>query len=159
MTLLKLYLTPVVDSYAVEPVSPVVAVALDGGASRARLDLLGAPIIVSVTWVLGAVEYDYLMAFYRSPTGMERGARPFLMDLVTLNSTAQEHTVRLIGDSLRLTGQSGLAYTVVARLEVTPPADTDEYDSSFIQLWPEYGEDLVGLLEQLEVLVNQSLPG
>jgi hypothetical protein len=122
MPLPKLWLQPVRDGYSVTPGKQNVVIQLDGGAPRVRADQLGANATVTINWILGQADYDYLLAFYRSQ--LSSGSLPFLIDLLFESSQPVEYTAQFINDGgPQLKSQSGLTYYVTATLSVAPSGD------------------------------------
>lgn len=129
----KLFLTPDNSSYDVSRNPEVLAVQLDGGASKMRRDILGASFLVNVVWILNPTQYNYINAFYR--TSVAHGSVPFNIDLILDNITLTQYVVRFIPNSFKLTSQRGLAYTVSATLEVESVADNATADNVIIDAY------------------------
>lgn len=161
MALTKLILPPDNSSYSVTDGREVLAVQLAGGASRYRRDILGATSKVSASWLLGPEPYRYLRAFYKAVT--VSGSKPFLMDLILDEPTLTEHKVYFIPESLTLTGQKGLSYSVSAQLEVYPAEmDLDAanlFASLYSELGPAWQTEFPTLEDQLNTLINIDIPG
>jgi hypothetical protein len=96
----------------------VVSVQLDGGASRTRLDKLGAVYRVPVQWTGDNNMYDYMMAFYRTATAF--GSLTFTIDLMIDSSNMTEYVAKFVPESFQLSSQSGFTFIVAAELEVIP---------------------------------------
>jgi hypothetical protein len=159
MALTKLTIPPDKASYAVQDGQEALSVKLDGGASRFRLDILGATSTVNVQWSVGPNAYLYLRAFYKSIS--KSASLPFLIDLILDQPGLTEHEAHFVVGSMRLASHRGLEYTVSAQLEVKPiPAD-DEYNEALVTMYNEYGSFEAGqeVLNQLEQLTNVDLPG
>lgn len=157
MPLPKLNLTPAQDGYAVADADDqVLRAKVSAGPSRTRLDMLGAPSDVAVTFHLTDAEYQYWRAFFRSTIGY--GSLPFLMDLLLDQPDLTEHEVKIVPGSTRLSGQRGLLYVVQARLEVKPSMEDADLDEAIAMLFAEYGDDAPNILALLEKLVNVDLP-
>lgn len=107
---------PEQSGYTVAHPNQVVSIELDGGAPRLRSDILRANSTVGVSWLLDRVEYTLFMKFMRQDT--ERGALPFLVDLVTDFFQLARHRVTLVPGSLRTSQVTGLTYRVAADLRV-----------------------------------------
>lgn len=120
----KLLFRPTRDGYSAQRGQEVLAVQLDGGASRFRRDILNAPFRVTTSWQCNPEQYNYLNAFYRTAT--EHGSSPFEIDLFLDNADYVEYTAKFIPASFKLDSQSGLTYYVSAELEVEKPFDPDE---------------------------------
>lgn len=123
---MKLLLQPERNSYSVSFAQEALAVKLEGGLARTRLDILNGAHEVPVVFICDPEEYTYLMAFYRSIAN--RGATSFEIDLFVEEAGIQECSVKFVPGSVRLTEQSGLAYTVGATLEVVPPFNATQQD-------------------------------
>lgn len=150
----KFIIPPDSSSYSVSDGKEVVAIQLDGGASRYRRDVIGATSTVSVSWILGREQYLYLRSFYRGLAG--KGATPFLIDLILDDFELTEHKAYFVPGSVQLTGQKGLTYWVSAQLEVYPNEDNDNGD--FAAIYNEFGENWPFWLEKLQVVVNNDWP-
>lgn len=133
--MVKLYVQPESAGYAVERGSEVLSVALDGGASKLRRDVLNASFKVNVSFVLDPTEYNYLNAFFRTAT--EHGSLPFEIDLILDNTTLTEYTARFVPDTFKLTAQKGLTYYVGAVLEVESLPDNATADQAIIDAYEE----------------------
>jgi len=157
MALSKLTIAPTKEGYGVTDGTEVIAVQLDGGASRYRRDVLGATSRVTVQWSVGPDVYRYLRAFYRTATN--NGATPFLIDLLMDEPSLTEHQAHFVPGSMRLTGVQGLTYTVNAELEVSPDLPDEDYDTALVMLYGEYGLQAPYFINQLEQLANVDLPG
>ena len=156
MAISKLIIPPDNSSYTVADGKEVVSTVLDGGAARYRRDILGATSTLSVTWILGRDEYKYLRSFYRGVT--QKGALPFLIDLLLDSFELTEHKAYFLPGSMQLTGQKGLTHWVSAQLEVYPKEDTDNGD--FASVYSEFGNIPNFLLNEdiLQVVVNELWP-
>lgn len=156
MAISKLIIPPDNSSYTVADGKEVVSTVLDGGAARYRRDILGATSTVSATWILGRDEYKYLRSFYRGVT--QKGALPFLIDLVLDSFELTEHKAYFLPGSMQLTGQKGLTHWVSAQLEVYPKEDIDNGD--FASVYSEFGNIPNFLLNEdiLQVVVNELWP-
>jgi hypothetical protein len=71
-----------------------------------------------VTWIVGGIEFDYLMAFYRRAT--KRGVLPFLIDLPLQDRTMSRHKACFSPGSLNIRSNAPLLYEVTAQLMVVP---------------------------------------
>lgn len=160
MSLTRLNLRPQSASYSAKDNKEVVAVQLDGGASRYRRDILNATSIVNVQWVLTDVEYRYIRIFYKEI--IKSGALPFEIELIINDSEVELHKAYMVPGSFALKRQRGLSYTVGARLEAYPIAKDSDEDLQFALLFSEFGvdyEDVFPSLEdELNTLINTNLP-
>ena len=154
--MLHLSLRPDAEGYQRKEGNNVVSTNLDGGPSRTRVDKIGAPESVSVTWTLNPSQYRYIQAFWH--TGIKKGAFSITCDLVSQDGTAPTPPVcKFIQDTFTLASQKGLTYVIQASLEVMPlPRDT-ALDDLTVSIGPDFAPELfVNLFEHL-VLVT--LPG
>jgi hypothetical protein len=127
----KLLLNAKVDGFKVQFGDNVISTKLEGGPARYRLDKIGNPHIVSVTFVLTAQAYTYLMAFYR--TELQYGALPFEIDLkATDKAPLATYSAHFLPNTLQLIGLIGEVYTVSAQLELIPLATDTEADEALI---------------------------
>lgn len=131
----KLLLPPRIVGYAGTVGNNVVATRLDGGASRMRLDKIGAAHEVQVQWMLTNTGYNYLMAFFR--TEIDFGSLPFTIDLPLDSSTRATYTARIVPGSLRLDEYKLSAYAVSATLEILPQTHNAAADQVLIAAGPE----------------------
>jgi hypothetical protein len=159
MSLTKFIIRPDNSSYSATDGKEVVSVALDGGSSRYRRDILGASSIVNVQWVCDREEFHYIRAFFRSLTG--KGALPFAIDLILDNSLPVEHKAYFIPGSMVLTGQRGLSYYVSAQLEVEPVDIDEDMEIDYVIMFNEFGDEASMLRGEdlLNELVNVLWPG
>jgi hypothetical protein len=88
-----------------------------------------------MTWILDPDGYDYLLAFYRKET--REGSLPFTMMLIVEEASTEVECVCQLTSPLKLSAQSGLAYTVSATVEVEAPfnEDQDEDDDAIIDAY------------------------
>jgi hypothetical protein len=126
----KLKLRPNRDSYSVTDGTTFKQTKLEGGASRFRRDLLGAARTVDVSWLLNPSQYRYFTAFYN--TTLKDGSESFKIDLLLDNPRLTEHVAHFIQDTKKLDGQSGLAHTVSAQLEVMPIRTNPDLDDAIV---------------------------
>lgn len=153
----KLYLEPIDESYAIQPPQDeVLSVQLDGGAGRYRADIDGGSTTVAASWVLDAIQYQYLWAFFRS--SINRGADPFLIDLDVEGLGYGEQTAHFVPGSLQLTGKQGEIYMVSARLEVMAPDGDTDFDASIVDAFEAMGDSTDLSLDLLSQIVNEAWP-
>lgn len=105
------------ENYSATDGQAVVAVQLDGGPSRYRLDKIGAPAIIPVQWTVDIVGYNALRAFYAS---INQGADPFLINVIYEVGTPQQYVAHLVVGTWNLSKQEGNTYILQASLEVIP---------------------------------------
>lgn len=160
MSLTRLNLRPQSASYSMTDNREVVSVQLDGGAARYRRDILNATSIVNVQWVLTEVEYKYIRIFYKEI--IKSGSLPFEIELIINDSEVELHKAYIIPGSFGLKRQTGLSYTVGARLEAYPIAKNSDDDLQFALLFSEFGPDyetvFPPLEDQLNTIINTDLP-
>lgn len=130
MPLPKLALLPEDSRYSAAPGAAVRRAAVPGGRGRHRLDQIGAPTMVDVTFSLDRDEYLYLGAFYRRRS--INGSRPFLMDLVLDAALPTEQVVQFMPGSPKLSNVSGERHIVSATLEVATPARNKAADLALV---------------------------
>jgi hypothetical protein len=161
MALTKFIIPPEATGYSMEDPNEVIAIKLDGGASRYRRDKVGGTSRVTVKWSFDRDEYHYFRAFYRSLLG--RGAQPFLIDLVIDLADPTEHTAYFVPGTVRLQEQRGHYYGVTAELEAyqTPLDETEElnFAALFSEFGATYATDFPPLEDVLNEVVNVQLPG
>lgn len=159
MSLTKFIVRPDNSSYSATDGKEVVSVALDGGSSRYRRDILGASSAVNVQWVCNREEFHYIRAFFRALTG--KGSLPFAIDLILDNPLPVEHKAYFIPGSMVLTGQRGLSYYVSAQLEVEPVDIDEDMEIDYVIMFNEFGDEASMLRGEdlLNELVNVLWPG
>ncbi len=152
----KLILKPRVVSHAVDLPNGVISTKLPGGLSRTRVDILGGPSYVPVTWVLDSKKkFDYLMGFYISI--LKEGALPFLINMPVLSSECKWVECRFIPRSFKHTSSDGVLRSISAKVEVLDKRGTAE-DDAFISLVSATGSfdeaDHLELLNMFDRLIN-----
>lgn len=152
----KLILPPDQSSYSVVDGEENLRQILDGGLGRYRRDVIGASSTVNCQWTVDRNNYQYLRSFYNIIT---ESASPFLIDLYIDAPYLTEHTAYFIPNTMRLSSQSGLTFTLTCQIEVEP-IDNSEFDTTFIELIQAYGspEEVSAIFVSLEKLVNVDLP-
>ncbi len=156
MTLPKLLLDLDASSYTAAFGNEILSVQVQNGPMRVRRDFVGAVSMVAAQWVLTDLEYQYLMAFYRSTIVM--GTLPFLLDMVIDYAVVAEHQCRFMPSSLGLSAVQGDAYIVKAQLEVKPVSTDAEFDNSLTDMFDAYGDGAQEILGLLETFANVTLP-
>lgn len=151
----KLNLLPDRSGYSVQDGEEVISVKLDGGLSKYRRDVLNSSSSLTVQFTLTASGYRYLRDFYRVIT--EKGALPFLIDLIIDEAELTEHTAYFVPGTMKLQSQSGLQYVVSTQLEVQPLALTG-YENEYIYIYQEFGENWEFWLNYLQTIVNEDWP-
>lgn len=153
----KLTLSPQQASYNLKPGEQTIHQKLEGGASKFRQDILNPNSTLKCQWFCSALQYNYLMAFYK--TVAKAGANAFLIDLIVDDgSSVTEHEAHFIPNSLALTGVNGLTYTVTAELEIKPLEEDETYNRGLVDVYNAYGKDAEELLNILEHFINVELP-
>ena len=114
----KFTIPPESESYSVKDGVSFVSVALEGGLSRRRADVINAASKAKVSWSFDRAEFDYFRAFFDTAT--MKGSLPFTLDLVVDKHYRQEYVCAFIEDTLELSEVSGHSYRVTAELEVIP---------------------------------------
>jgi hypothetical protein len=73
--------TPEAGGYTCTPSYPVLETSINGGFSRKRQEILYAPHILNVNWVLTSTQFTQFMGFFR--TTLQNATQAFLMEAVT----------------------------------------------------------------------------
>ena len=123
----KLKLRPDSSSYSVDHANENTSVTLDGGASRVRRTMVASTHKVSVSFTLNVKSFNYLMAFYRTSTA--KGSLKFIMELI-IDGGIDDYVCTFVPDSLKLTSQAGLKYTVSFKVE----AECKQFDAKADEL-------------------------
>lgn len=152
----KFSIPPDQDGYTVEDGIETISVALDGGLSRSRADIIGAAATVSVKWTLDPNNYLYIRSFYKGTT--RSGAEPFLLDLLYNVPTLTECVCKFIPGTFKLIEQTGLTYVVAATLEVVSVEDDLDEMTSYALMMGIYGDESISFMNELGELVNIDLP-
>jgi hypothetical protein len=144
------------DGYTIREAENVLRAKVSAGASRQRLDQIGAPLEGDVQLFLDPLEYQYWRIFYRRRIMF--GSLPFLMGLVIETAQVEDCEVLIIPGTYS-NNIRGTAHLVQFQVEIKRPiAPSEEADESFLALFEDYGTGLGGLLDALEHLVNVELP-
>ena len=112
----KLPFIPEQSGYSVDHANQMVSVKLAGGRSRQRADVVGATHTVGATYLLDYDDYLTFEDFMINQT--ERGALPFLADLVVDFPSATQYLCQLVPESMKTTQVEGQSYRVSMDLEV-----------------------------------------
>lgn len=115
----KLQFLPEQSGYAVTDPDQVVSIKLEGGASRQRADLVGAVHEVQATWRLNPEQFSAFQRFWIR--NLNRGALPFLADLVLDTPFPIQYRCRAQPGSKRTTNVRGRSVEVSMRMEVDQP--------------------------------------
>lgn len=161
MAVIKFPIPPEAAGYAMEDPNEVIAIKLDGGASRYRRDKINGAAKVSVRWSFDRTEYEFFRAFFRSTLG--RGSAPFRIDLVVDFASPVEHLAYFVPGSVRLQEQRGHYYGVTAELEVTQNAIDETTQRDYVALYSYFGPDYATTFppfeDRLNTMMNTTLPG
>lgn len=155
--MMKLALSPEASTYSAKPGAETISVALEGGSSRFRRDILGAAAEINCEWRLNEIEHQYFMAFYRSAT--RHGSLPFAIDLMLDSPWLQEYIAHFVPGSLELAGVAGEARIMRAVLEVLPLAEDEALDGAIVAIYGIYGDQMNDFFADLAELVNVTMPG
>lgn len=151
----KMALAPDADGYNSLDGDEVIHVKLDGGQGRYRRDKIGATKTVQVKWTLNPSQYEYWRAFY--VTGTQKGALPFLCDLVSEDGAGPtEHVCNFVPGSVTLPTQAGLTYVQQATLEVVPIPRNEAADLALVVFYADGGPEAG--FAALAKLVNETMP-
>jgi hypothetical protein len=157
----KFAIPPEATGYMMEDPAEVIAIKLDGGASRFRRDKIGGTAKVSVRWAFDRTDYNYFRQFYSSL--LKRGSEPFLIDLVIDDATPTEHKAYFTPGTVRLAEQRGHYYGVTAELEAYPIVTDDAQEALEAAMISEFGfdwqTDFPPWEDMLNTEVNVTLPG
>jgi hypothetical protein len=139
----KLALTPDQAGYNLRERREVISVALDGGASRYRKDVINPASLASVQWTLSKAQYQYFRSFFKQI--VSSGALPFAIDLVMESGEPEEYTAYFVPESISVSPYNGFYYTVSADLEVLPATRDTEQEGIYAMLFGAYGDDYEAL--------------
>jgi hypothetical protein len=123
---MRLLTPPDRAGYSVDYGQETVHTQLDGGAGRYRLDIINASKKVTCQWILDQAQFTYFMAFYRTVT--QRGALVFQINLIVDSEDLGEVNAHFVPNTVKLTGQAGLSFTVAGELEVLTPNNPTQED-------------------------------
>jgi hypothetical protein len=152
----KLAIKPNANGYRVKrPNNDVLSVSLAGGASRQRLDRLGTPSIVSVSWMADEYGYQYLTAFFN--TAVKQGSLTFLCDLVLDKPYLTEHVCRYVPGTFSLDSTIAFVFNCSAQFEVLPQAIDSDFDTDYIAAYELYGSNMDIIFNLLNELANVAL--
>jgi len=125
----KLNLRPEQSGYQANHASGFVAVELDGGGERRRLDFLNSHPTVRVQYLCDIWQFDYFMSFYRLHT--RYGANAFLTDLILDQASICEYTCWFAEDGApEVIRVRGGTRRVRATLRIKPNIATDDVEES-----------------------------
>lgn len=139
----KLRLRPEQSTYVYTNGDEIISTQLEGGASRFRRDVVGAAATVRCTWTLDLNGYQYLRAFYNLAT--DKGALPFLIDLLIDQPTLEEYEARILPGTVEMSRPLGYSRQQSMTLEVIP-VHNPEVDRLIIDA---FDNDWINPLERL----------
>lgn len=150
----KLILRPDRSGYSASIGGDVLSVRLAGGFGRYRRDFCKSTSTISCTWRLTSSRYKYFRSFYTSK--INKGASPFLIDLILDDPEPLEYTAYIVPDTLQVTNPEFNIYEVSCELEVQP---IDDYDTGdFASIFEEFGDTWRVFLDIINTETNQTLP-
>lgn len=152
----KLVIAPDQEGYSVAPGNEFLSVALQGGRSKQRRDIVGATSQVRVQWSTDRSGFNYLSAFYR--LYVQNPTEGFLIDLYMGEAALTQHTAYFVPDSWSLDSNEGHGFDVSATLEVMPRNYSVDDDTALVDYYEAYGEEGELVLNLLEKLVNVTMP-
>ena len=156
-TLFKLTIPPDKANYQNTAATDSVSVALDGGASATRRDILNGSSQLTVSWTVGVNDFNYLQSFYRGASVY--ASQPFLLDIPIDYFDLTEYTVKIVPGTWVAPSQiQGETYTVTATLEVLAGDTNDNFDASLIAVYNAFGPDSAAALALLSQIVNVEWP-
>lgn len=148
----QLILCPLLDSYNVDIGNDVLSTQYTNGPPRLRLNNVGAPHQISVTFRHKAQHHDYIWQFWELYK-----VKPFAMRLIIKGTTMKWYQCWFDGMP-QDTVLGGNVFEFSCGLIVKPiPVDLD-VAASFVYLYNETGGDISTYLNALEKLVNKDLP-
>lgn len=148
----RLILCPLLDSYSVTLGNDVLTTQYENGMPRQRLNGVGRPHSISVSFRHKAQHQEYILAFWR----LYR-ARAFAMRLIVDNTDMRWYECRFIGEP-QLQALGGDVFEFGVALIVKPKPLNAEVDKVFVHLYEKTGGDISGFTNPLEKLVNEDLP-
>lgn len=126
-----LLLTPDADSYQQNEGAEAIAIRIEGGPSRYRRDMIGAPRLLTVQWTLNPWQYHYFRAFWN--TAILRGVDSFTCDLLGDDPCELvAHECKVVPGTMSAPSQRGYIYIVSAQLEVVPLAVDPVADAAVV---------------------------
>lgn len=148
----QLVLCPLLESYDVEIGDDVISTQFTNGLPRQRINGVGSPHQVQVTFRHKAVHQDYLWSFWR----LQR-AKPFAMRLIIDSTAMQWYECRFIGTPKPQVLGGGVFEMSVMLVVKARPLNL-ELDETFVYFYEQTGGDISGFTNALEKLVNEDLP-
>lgn len=148
----KMILCPLRDGYNVTLGDDVITTQFENGMPRQRLNGVGRPHQVGVTFRHKAQHQEYLYNFWQF-----NKAKPFAMRLIIGNSELLWYECRFIGSPATLSLGADVHEFSIS-LVVKPKPFDKVVAQEFIDAYLLTGGDLTGYLNILEQLVNYHLP-
>ena len=148
----KIVLCPLLESYSVTLGNDVLTTQYDNGMPRQRLNGVGRPHNISVSFRHKAQHQEYALAFWRVYR-----ARAFAMRLIIENTDMQWYECRFIGEPQLVTLGNNVFEFSVGLIVKPKPLDI-EVDKGFIEVYEMTGGDISTFFNALEKLVNEDLP-
>lgn len=112
----RLPFVPEQDGYAAEHSTDFVAIKLAGGQSRVRADVLNGTSVVNISFLLDRVDYQEFMNFFI--TQIERGALPFLVDLLVDFGYPSTYKAQMLPGTFKLNQVRGFSFRISMQVEV-----------------------------------------
>lgn len=112
----KMPFLPEQNSYGTDLSQDSIGVKLAGGSMRLRADQFGAASTVRASWLLGPQDWTEFQAFWQFST--QRGALPFLSDLIVDSPYPLQYMTRMVPGTYRVDQVKGLSVRVSMQLEV-----------------------------------------
>ena len=148
----RLILCPLLENYSAAIGNDVLSAQFTNGPPRLRLDGVGRPHQVGVTFRHKAIHHDYIWSFWELYK-----AKPFAMRLIIKGTTMQWYQCWLSGapqdDVL-----GGNVFEFSVNLIVKAQAIDLVLAATFVYLYTQTGGDISGYTNALEKLVNEDLP-
>ncbi|NYR09615.1 hypothetical protein [Psychrobacter sp. BI730] len=148
----QLILCPLLENYNVDIGNDVLSTQYTNGPPRLRLNNVGAPHQISVTFRHKAQHHDYIWKFWELYK-----VKPFAMRLIIKGTTMKWFQCYFNGmpkDSVL----GGNVFEFSTNLIVIPKPVDLELAATFVYFYEQTGGDISGFMNQLEKLVNEDLP-
>jgi len=148
----QLVLCPLLESYGATLGNNVTTTQYDNGMPRQRLNGIGRPHQVQVSFRHKAIHQDYITAFWRV-----NRARAFALRLIVDGSDLAWYECRFVGEG-KPSVLGGNVFEFSINLVVKPRSLNLEIDKEFVYIYEQAGGDISGFTNALEKLVNEDLP-
>lgn len=148
----QLILCPLLENYSVGIGNDVLSTQYTNGPPRLRLNNVGAPHQISVTFRHKAVHHDYIWQFWELYK-----VKPFAMRLIIKGTTMQWYQCWFNGMP-QDTVLGGNVFEFSCGLIVKPIPVNLELAATFVYFYEQTGGDISGFTNALEKLVNEDLP-